>query len=185
MSAQLRGALLRLRDQKLREAKGKGENPIDDDLVFPGEHPSRPISVRALVENWFEPTLKTAKLEGLRFQDLRHSYGSLLLDAGAPLSYVSEQMGHASIMVTANVYAHALEKNSGFVNRPDTELSPQPIRNQNPKSCPPISDWCERGDSNPHGFTRQILSLVRLPIPPLSRFWLSNYCTSASLSFAI
>src|SRR5262249_13940032 len=29
--------------------------------------------------------------------------------------------------------------------------------------------WCERGDSNPHGFTRQILSLVRLPIPPLSQ----------------
>jgi hypothetical protein len=32
-----------------------------------------------------------------------------------------------------------------------------------------VNDWCERGDSNPHGFTRQILSLVRLPIPPLSR----------------
>ena len=32
-----------------------------------------------------------------------------------------------------------------------------------PENC-----WCERGDSNPHGFTRQILSLVRLPIPPLS-----------------
>jgi hypothetical protein len=32
-------------------------------------------------------------------------------------------------------------------------------------------DWCERGDSNPHGFTRQILSLVRLPIPPLSRIY--------------
>ena len=29
-------------------------------------------------------------------------------------------------------------------------------------------DWCERGDLNPHGFPRQILSLVRLPIPPLS-----------------
>ena len=28
--------------------------------------------------------------------------------------------------------------------------------------------WCERGDLNPHGFPRQILSLVRLPIPPLS-----------------
>ena len=24
------------------------------------------------------------------------------------------------------------------------------------------SRWCERGDSNPHGFTRQILSLVCL-----------------------
>ena len=33
-----------------------------------------------------------------------------------------------------------------------------------------MNDWCERGDSNPHGFTRQILSLVRLPIPPLSHF---------------
>ena len=33
-----------------------------------------------------------------------------------------------------------------------------------------LLDWCERGDSNPHGFTRQILSLVRLPIPPLSHF---------------
>ena len=32
-----------------------------------------------------------------------------------------------------------------------------------------VSDWCERGDSNPHGLPRQILSLVRLPIPPLSR----------------
>ena len=33
----------------------------------------------------------------------------------------------------------------------------------------PVSHWCERRDSNPHGFPRQILSLVRLPIPPLSQ----------------
>src|SRR5208283_873408 len=31
-----------------------------------------------------------------------------------------------------------------------------------------VSCWCERGDLNPHGFPRQILSLVRLPISPLS-----------------
>jgi hypothetical protein len=28
---------------------------------------------------------------------------------------------------------------------------------------------CERGDLNPYGLTRWILSPVRLPIPPLSR----------------
>src|SRR5437764_5859973 len=28
---------------------------------------------------------------------------------------------------------------------------------------------CERGDSNPQAFRRQILSLVRLPVSPLSR----------------
>src|SRR5271157_4144720 len=38
---------------------------------------------------------------------------------------------------------------------------------------PTRDHWCERGDSNPHGFPRQILSLVRLPIPPLS-----HGCTS-------
>ena len=37
-----------------------------------------------------------------------------------------------------------------------------------PESNDCFSMWCERGDSNPHGFPRQILSLVRLPIPPLS-----------------
>ena len=37
------------------------------------------------------------------------------------------------------------------------------------------TSWCERGDSNPHGFTRQILSLVRLPIPPLSLLFSAAY----------
>ena len=40
-------------------------------------------------------------------------------------------------------------------------------------ASPALTYWCERRDSNPHGFTRQILSLVRLPIPPLSHA--SNY----------
>src|SRR5437870_843342 len=34
-------------------------------------------------------------------------------------------------------------------------------------SC--LLPWCERGDSNPHTFRYQILSLARLPIPPLSQ----------------
>ncbi len=33
----------------------------------------------------------------------------------------------------------------------------------------PPERWCERGDSNPHPVRDQILSLARLPIPPLSR----------------
>src|ERR687891_320469 len=32
-----------------------------------------------------------------------------------------------------------------------------------------ISSWCEGRDSNPHALRRQILSLVRLPIPPPSQ----------------
>jgi hypothetical protein len=39
-------------------------------------------------------------------------------------------------------------------------------------------EWCERGESNPHGLPRQILSLVRLPVPPLSHGL--NICRDAA-----
>ena len=46
--------------------------------------------------------------------------------------------------------------------------------------CVPVLErkaWCERGDSNPHPLRDQILSLARLPIPPLSHIVISDYCT--------
>src|ERR1700724_3654640 len=45
---------------------------------------------------------------------------------------------------------------------------------EGPISRSALHYWGERGDSNPHGFTRQILSLVRLPIPPLSHVFFFN-----------
>jgi hypothetical protein len=38
--------------------------------------------------------------------DLRHTFGSLLIQNGASLSYVKEQMGHYSVQVTADIYGH-------------------------------------------------------------------------------
>ena len=40
-----------------------------------------------------------------------------------------------------------------------------------------FSTWCERGDSNPHGFPHQILNLARLPVPPLSPAALWLHCS--------
>src|SRR5437660_464783 len=42
--------------------------------------------------------------------------------------------------------------------------------------------WCERGDSNPHTFRYQILSLARLPIPPLSQFKYSEVENSTAVT---
>src|SRR6516162_11753674 len=64
----------------------------ESDLLFPGPN-GQPIGASSFTKNWFRPTLRTAELEGFAFHDLRHSFGSLLLDAGAPLAYVSEQDG--------------------------------------------------------------------------------------------
>jgi len=45
----------------------------------------------------FQPLLEAAGLRHFRFHDLRHTFGSLLIQDGASLSYVKEQMGHVSI----------------------------------------------------------------------------------------
>jgi integrase len=45
-------------------------------------------------------------LRPLRVHDLRHTSASLALQRGVPLLVVSRQLGHASIAITADIYAH-------------------------------------------------------------------------------
>ena len=54
----------------------------------------------------FYRCLEIAKIRRVRFHDLRHSYASLLGEQGAPSKYVQEQLGHASIQVTMDIYSH-------------------------------------------------------------------------------
>jgi integrase len=44
----------------------------------------------------------------IRIHDLRHTYAKLLLQAGAPITYVSQQRGHRDASITLRVYAHYL-----------------------------------------------------------------------------
>jgi len=46
----------------------------------------------------------------LRFHDLRHTYGSVLLQDGKDITWVSELLGHASVNVTLGVYAHVVQR---------------------------------------------------------------------------
>jgi integrase len=57
-------------------------------------------------ERHYHPCLEKAGLHQRRFHDLRHSFASLLLTKGAPMQYVSEQMGHSSIQLTVKLYGH-------------------------------------------------------------------------------
>jgi integrase len=42
-----------------------------------------------------------------RVHDLRHSYATIqLYELHAPIQYVSEQLGHASIKITIDIYGH-------------------------------------------------------------------------------
>ena len=56
----------------------------------------------------FVRVLKVAEVPRIRFHDLRHSAASLLLAQGVPLRMIMEQLGHSSIALTANTYAHVM-----------------------------------------------------------------------------
>ena len=53
----------------------------------------------------FIDTLKRAKIEGLRFHDLRHTSATRMIETGASIVAVSKILGHSSLNVTMR-YAH-------------------------------------------------------------------------------
>jgi integrase len=55
---------------------------------------------------WFARLVKRFELPRVRLHDLRHSYASLMLENGVDLKTVSTALGHSTIRVTADTYAH-------------------------------------------------------------------------------
>ena len=75
---------------------------------------------REVVHRVFLPVLAKAGIRRIRIHDLRHTFGSLLLQNGASIVYVKEQMGHSSIQVTVDTYGHLIPgANVCFVDRLD------------------------------------------------------------------
>ena len=96
-----------LRRQKARQAADKLAAGTDwqdrDGLTFTDAlgRPVRPDALSAA----FRATADRLGLP-VRLHDLRHTAASLMLGAGVPLKVVSETLGHSSIAITADVYAH-------------------------------------------------------------------------------
>ena len=84
--------------------------------------------------NWrkriFDKVLEKAELRKIRVHDLRHTYASLLIQAGESLAYVRDQLGHHSIKVTVDIYGHlAPEGNKEAVDKLDDPGLNATIRN--------------------------------------------------------
>jgi integrase len=67
-----------------------------------------PLAGTSVFKRGWLPTLKRLGLPAVRLHDLRHSAATLWLEAGLPLKLVQELLGHASMAITADVYAHIL-----------------------------------------------------------------------------
>jgi integrase len=82
----------------------RGEFGGPDDYVFANRF-GRRLDPSALRRR-FERACDAAGLETLRFHDLRHTYGSLLVAGGIDLASVKAAMGHSRITTTER-YLHA------------------------------------------------------------------------------
>jgi integrase len=118
----LRHALVDLQARHRAEAFHRGE-PVSAWVLFPslGEAPDRKDEQRIVkqIRRGMAGVLKVAGLPPWHTpHSLRHTFGSLLVAAGTSLSYVKEQMGHASIQMTVDVYGSWLPKSDvAAVNR--------------------------------------------------------------------
>lgn len=56
--------------------------------------------------NAFRRILKNANIQNIPIHCLRHTHVVLLLEAGADMKYIQERLGHGSIEITSDVYAH-------------------------------------------------------------------------------
>jgi integrase len=99
-----------LRSHSARQAEHRlrfGEGYGTADLVF--ARPDGRFMDPDVVTAAFERQVRRSKpVPAIRFHDLRHSHATLLLIAGVPVHVVSQRLGHASPMVTLQIYAHVI-----------------------------------------------------------------------------
>jgi hypothetical protein len=142
-----------------------------DELVFPSEA-GAPIEMNNFSKRVFKPLLAGAGLRRIRFHDLHHTFGRLLIQAGVSLACARDQMGHSSIPVTVDIYGHLIPgANVAFVDRLDaaTELSPQDSRRKeghanrmHSRKCLGMNGW-EAGIRTPIRRSRVCSPTVRRP----------------------
>jgi integrase len=63
----------------------------------------------------FDNAIAAAGVKRIRMHDLRHSHASMLINNNVPILYISERLGHESVKVTLDTYAHLYPDNKAAV----------------------------------------------------------------------
>ena len=112
-----------LREHKVRQEQArlkKGNRWQEHGLIFCNTYGSyfNPDRVWYL----FKKLLKAAGLPNVRFHDLRHSAATVLLATKVDLKVVSELLGHSSVAITADIYAHVMPEMQQKVDKKMDDL---------------------------------------------------------------
>ncbi len=115
--------LLRAHREQVEAVQAKAGGQLKaKDFVF--SHPTGKPFPPDTVSKAFRRIAKAAGIDDARLHSLRHSHASILLNAGANLKDVSTRLGHSSIAITADIYAHpSAERQAEIAARFDEALS--------------------------------------------------------------
>lgn len=89
----------------------------------------RPIS-RDRVDRAFKFGIEKSGVKKIRIHDLRHSHASLLIAKGANIVNVSRRLGHSSVNMTMNTYAHILKESENQLVEILNVASSSPAKNE-------------------------------------------------------
>jgi integrase len=103
----LQAWVIALLERHRQSVDGRNDNNPAGDLVFVAKR-GGPIRESKFVRRYFKPLLRKAGLPNIRLYDLRHTAATLALAAGVSPKIISEQLGHASVAFTLDVYSHVL-----------------------------------------------------------------------------
>jgi integrase len=101
-------ALLSWQLHQVEEAENAAEAWVGDGHVFTMED-GRPLDPNYVTRLFNKIRQEGEPLPELTFHGLRHCAASLLLASGSDIAVVSKLLGHSSISVTADIYAHMLK----------------------------------------------------------------------------
>ena len=98
--------VLRQHRDSQRAARLLIDVPItDDDLVF-RQIDGSPLLPNSISQVW-RRLVRQAGFPGIRLHDARHTHATLMLERGVNWKIISERLGHGSVAMTLDLYAHA------------------------------------------------------------------------------
>ncbi len=126
MSLQLTGTLKELLHQRKIEKLKNGWECFPK-FVFITEKGRPALNTSHWRRKFFDKAVERAGIRRITPHILRHTYASLLIQAGESLVYIKEQLGHHSIKVTVDIYGHLVPGgNKAAVDSLDEAISTHP-----------------------------------------------------------
>ena len=96
--------LQQLREQKEANAEWYSREFSENDFIF--ARPDGSLPDPHYLSKVFHRIVQRAGLKRIRLHDLRHTFATLLRASGVPIEAISKALGHASVLVTLNIYDH-------------------------------------------------------------------------------